>query len=315
VPESIDHIVYESKLRNWEHRASVRVKPHRELPTDAGIGLLYFPPELVPAATHPHISRRGPGAVTRVLVHALFAYLDFTVELEQNSVNRVCAAISQRRTGLRLPDLMRRDAFKIYTDEAWHAQFSDDLEEQVARATGIQPIDEPPALRRRLAALSAGTVLTPSLTAIVFVIVSETLISGVLADIPRDSRVTKAVRDIISDHAIDEGVHHAYFSSLLEYVWPQLSAGQQLAASLLLPDLIKAFLEPDLKRLAVTLYDVGLSEQEVGEVLSDCYDEASVQKDVAANARATLRYFSQVGIFDEPRVIEAFSAARLNWFR
>lgn len=310
MPESIHQIVYESKLRNWEQHASVRVKPRREL-AESPDSALYFPPELVPVASHPLVIDRGPEAVTRVLVHALYAYLDFTVDLEQNSVNPVCAAISQGRSGFWLPDPMRRDAFKIYTDEAWHAQFSDDLADQVARATCIPLVDTPPVLRKRLATLSATTALPTPLTAIVFAIVSETLISGILADIPRDQRVVGAVRDIVTDHAIDEGIHHAYFSSLLEYIWPQFRPSHKIAASLLLPDLIKAFLEPDLTRLASALYDIGLSEQEVGEVLCDCYDKASVLQTVRANARATLRYFTRLGIFEDTRVIEEFHSAQL----
>jgi hypothetical protein len=299
---SIGEIIYESSLRRWDERASVRVKPRRRMPTDER-RLLYFPPELVPAASHPLVVCRGPMATTSVLVGALYTYLDFTVELEQYSVNPVCAAISRNRAGFILPDLMRQDAFKIYTDEAWHAQFSDDLAMQVAGATGVVPPDRPPALRKRLLRLGESTSLPPQIMALVFAIVSETLISSFLADIPRDERIVTAIREVVKDHAIDEGVHHLYFASLLEHIWPQLTSEHKFDVSILLPKLIRAFVDPDLARVAAMLHDAGLSETEVGEVICDCYQRDGATKP-ATSAHATLRYFANVGIFDDSRARE-----------
>ena len=94
--------------------------------------LVYFPPELVPVAQHALVQELGADTVDRVLIQQLHTYLEFTSELEHGAVNPVAAMISRRRSGFDLPETMIEDAYKIYTDEAWHAQFSDDLGRQVA---------------------------------------------------------------------------------------------------------------------------------------------------------------------------------------
>src|ERR687886_110138 len=122
---------YRSRFRSWYERASVRAKPRRiveSLEEDK----LFFPPELVPVATHPLVSEQGEEVARRVLLRRLYLYLDFTADLEE----------------------------------------------------------------------IAG------LTKVFFTVVSETLISAILSDIPHDQRVVGAVRAVIADHAEDEGRHH-----------------------------------------------------------------------------------------------------------
>src|SRR4051794_5810131 len=116
-----DGVRYRSQFDNWERRASVRTKPRRTLDADGPIDT-YFPPELAPAALHPLVVSRGPAAVRRFLVHALFQYLHFTTELESTAVIPVSIRLGRGACGLDLPREMRRDAYKITTDEAWHAQ-------------------------------------------------------------------------------------------------------------------------------------------------------------------------------------------------
>ncbi len=310
---SLDEVVYRSRLNRWEQRASVRSKPRRVLATDeAGAGL-YFPPELVPIATHPLVSGRGADATNRVLMQRLHVYLDFTAELEHEVVNPICAALSRGRTGLRLPDAMREDAFKIYTDEAWHAQFSDDLQRQIVGATGVPAVRaQSQAFMRALVAMQRA--LPPDirgLSRVFAAIVSETLISAILADIPRDGRVVTAVREVVSDHAVDEGVHHAYFASLLEHAWLQLSQRQRTSIGVQMPGYIRAYLDPDLPALAEVLFDAGVPSDDVGQVLHDAHAGVRVDREVRADARVTLRHLARVGVLDDPEIVEAFQSAGL----
>lgn len=310
---SLDEAVYRSRFVRWHERASVRAKPERQLGEGAGAGLVYFPPELVPMASHEQVTRCGSEASARVLMQRLHVYLDFTAELEQQVVNPVCASIGRGRSGLHLPDAMLADAFKIYTDEAWHAQFSDDLQRQVVLATGIPAVrPDMPAFMRCLADIHGELPSDArSLCSLFVAIVSETLISAILADIPRDARVVCAVRDVISDHAIDEGTHHAFFASLLEHAWPQLGARERRIVSLRLPAYIRSFLEPDMIAQSAVLLDVGLTTDEAGQVLADSYTDDRIDRSVRDDARATLRHLARVGVLDDPETLEAFQAARL----
>jgi hypothetical protein len=310
---SLDEIVYCSRFSRWDERASVRAKPQRIFAEEEAPRLLYFPPELVPMSSHELVARGGVESTNRVLMQRLHVYLDFTAELEQQVVNPVCAAIGRGRSGLYLPAAMLEDAFKIYTDEAWHAQFSDDLQRQIVKATGV------PAVRPRSPAFMRNLDTTqrelPSdmraLSSLFVAIVSETLISAILADIPRDTRVIGAVREVISDHAIDEGLHHVFFANLLEHAWPQVSSRHRAMIGVRLPGYIRAFLEPDVAALADVLFDVGLCADDVGQVLVDAYGSEQVDRTVRDDARVTLRHLARFGVLDDPATIEAFQEARL----
>nr|WP_269460162.1 diiron oxygenase [Streptomyces sp. 2323.1] len=281
------------------------------------------------ATTHPRRTRRGKGVlparacsvlyhplvreqeqqvINSLLLQRLYVYLDFTADLEQLVVTPVTQLISRRRSGFEVPTAMLRDAYKICTDEAWHAQFSDDLQCQLIAATKELPgaVGEPYFLAR------LGTVkseIQPSLRPLAdlfFTVVSETLISSTLSGIPKDKRVFTAVRETIADHAEDEGRHHAFFARFFEYAWPQLTPGQQGLVGTLLPEFIVAFLRPDLDATAAVLRTTGLGPEAVRGVMEETYPAARVQADMRAASAATLRLLDRQGVFESDKVADSF---------
>src|SRR4029079_18312949 len=181
-------------------------------------------PELMPVVGHPLVVDRGPGVVERLLVGRLYQYLHFTTELEELAVVPVVSKIARGRAGIALSPAMCADAFNIATDETWHAQFSYDLMRQVQWLTAVpwRPpelplfVDRLDEVRQRLDPEIRGV------EALLFAIVSETLISSILSDLPRDRRLPTAVREVVADHAEDEGRHHAYFRGVLRVLWSSL---------------------------------------------------------------------------------------------
>jgi hypothetical protein len=309
----ISEAAYSSKFNHWHARASVRAKPRRMIEDDEPSELVYFPPELVPAAQHALVQELGADTVDRVLIQNLHTYLEFTSELEHGAVNPVAAMIARRRSGFDLPETMIEDAYKIYTDEAWHAQFSDDLQRQVAVKTGVGPsVFEEPNFFRKLKGFQLE--LGPDeqkLVMIFFTIISETLISSILSGIPSDPRVVKAVRELVADHAQDEGVHHAYFSRLLEFTWPRLSKAHKALIGPLLPEMVHAFLEPDFVAIAGNLRACGLTAEQIDQVMTESYPAASVNAGIRVASKATIKHFERVGIVEDPRTAEALEASRL----
>jgi hypothetical protein len=309
----IAEAAYRSAFTSWHARASVRAKPRRQLGEEEPRELVYFPPELVPVAQHALVQELGADTVDRVLIQQLHTYLEFTSELEHGAVNPVAAMISRRRSGFDLPETMIEDAYKIYTDEAWHAQFSDDLQRQVAVKTGVGPtVFEEPNFFRKLKGFQLD--LGPDdqrLVMIFFTIVSETLISTILSGIPSDPRVVMAVRELVADHAQDEGRHHAYFSRLLEFTWPRLNKAQREVVGPLLPEMILAFLEPDFAAIAGNLRACGLTAEQIDQVMTESYPPGTVRAGIRSASRATIRHFERVGIVDDPRTAEALEASRL----
>jgi hypothetical protein len=298
---------YDSKFGSWDVRASVRRRPRRLLGRQDGT-TLYFPPELMPAAGHPLVTQRGQAAALRMLVQRLYQYLHFTTELEELAVMPVAAKISRGRAGIELPVAMRVDAFKIVTDEAWHAQFSYDLMQQVMDETGVacrlpelpQFVERLDAVRCRLDPEVRGT------EALLFAIVSETLISSILADIPRDGRLPGAVRELVGDHAEDEGRHHAYFRSLLAYFWHSLGDRQRRVLGPWIPAVILAFLEPDYPALGYALRELGLSGADIECVVAESMPGDRVVREAAKAARLTVRYLAEAGVLDDERTRDAF---------
>ena len=305
--------VYETKFKLWESRAAVRAKPRRVLDEEREGGKLFFPPELVPVAGHPLVRARGAAVAEDVLLQRLHVYLDFTAALEQMAINPVTQRISRRKIGFDVPEAMVEDAYKICTDESWHAQFSDDLQRQLVEATQVQPtIPSEPQFFQRLRTMEAeAPPEIKGLPSVFFTIVSETLISAILSDIPHDERVMTAVRELVEDHAEDEGRHHAFFSKFFGCIWPQLSARQRRLVGPLLPGLVLAFLEPDYAALGAILGRSGLGEEDVRRVVEESHPRDEVVAGIRQNSRATLRLFEGYGALEDPGTRAAFHEAGL----
>lgn len=302
---------YRSPFTRWDSRAAVRTAPRRELAADDDG--LFFSPELVPVARHPLVAGIRPDMFREVLVQHLYRYLDFTTKLEHLVVNRTVLGIAHGMVSIELPQQMRFDAYKIYCDEAYHAVFSQDLLRQTVAHTQITPrLPQAPYFLVRLQQLQEGVESElRSLVELLFVVISETLISGTLAAIPSDPQVVPAVDDIIRDHAADEGRHHAYFAAFLRIMWGWLTPEERTASALLVPDLVDAFLQPDRSASREELLGYGLSEDAVEQVIAECWPDALVRKTVAASAERTVFYFRELGVLDDPRVAERFAEAGL----
>lgn len=302
---------YRTRFTNWDRTAAVRSRPLRTV-TDPEPGLLYFPPELVAVHSHPEVVRLGEAARGRLLVHALYQYLHFTSELEDLAVIPVAMSISRGRAGLAVPEQARRDAYRIVTDEAWHAQFSYELHRQIVGQTGESAgwLAEPMFVGRLESVAGRLRTQVPAIGRLLFAVVSETLISSLLADIPHDERLPVAVRETVADHAIDEGRHHAYFRDILTYLWAALSRSERAAVGPWLPSIILAFLEPDYQAVAASLSQLGLDPEQVEAVLVESYPRAGVLAYAASAAGSTIRYFAEVGALDDPATADAFAVLR-----
>lgn len=292
----------------WDDRASVRQRPRRVLSGTIG-DHLPFPPESVPALAHPLLGDRtelhGP-----LLSLAMYQYMFFTTAVENHAVIPVAMRFAMGDGADAVTGRMRRDAFKICTDEAWHAQFSYDFIEDAAEVLGVRPALGTPDFVERTARIRDGldAPLRP-LFDILFAVVTETLISRLLSEIPRDTRLLRPVRDLVADHALDEGRHHAYFKAVLQALWPTMSASQRGTLGALVPELIEIFLKPDVSAAHRTLRAAGVEESATREIVADCYRSARLDPSQAA---ATVAAFRSVGAFDDGRIHDAFRARGLT---
>ena len=306
------HFEYKSRLSDWDSRAGVRGVPRRLLDEES-MGKLYFSPALVPIISHPLVEKLGPETQRRILIHHLYNYLDFTATFEVEVVNQAAQRIALGKAGFDLPGEMLFDAYKIYCDEGYHSLFCIDVRRQIEAATGIKPL--PYNFGHFLRRLNKAREAVPSnlkpLSGLLRVIVFETSISATLNKIPKDEQVLTTVRQVVADHADDEARHHAYFSSLLNILWPQLSQRHKTMLGPILPHFIIKMLEPDYATIRRRLEVFDLRPEEIDQVMAESYPWPEVLADVRKTAAATLRLFERNGLLEDRQTLDAFQSSQL----
>jgi hypothetical protein len=302
-----------SPLDGWYEKAGVRTDPRRVIGDELEAGKTLFPEKLIPYLDHPLVraleSRQRFGLVAR----HLYQYMQFTMHFETSVVNRAAARIADGTSGLHLPSPVRLDAYKIYCDEAYHALYSLDVVEQVRDATGIETpdYDFTPFLGR-LDGIGAEVLPgEPVLVQLLQVVVFETLVTSILKDVPKDPCVVGTIREVVRDHAEDEGRHHAYFAAFFKGLWHGMTPALRERASRCLPELVSRSLMPDLVPVRASLAAAGLSDAAVREVVADTYAPEQLQSGVRASARHTFQLFETIGVLDVPGARDAFTAAGL----
>lgn len=294
--ERTDPEPFRSPFEPWYERSAVRSAPRRVLePVDRTQAM--FSPDLVPLLQDERVRAMGPDVVRRATIHQALRYLEFTSVLEARVVNDVVRDIMFLETGLDLPPNMVRDAHRIYTDEAYHAQFSFELAAQISELTGVQhDRTVVPYFIRRLRRIKAET--DPSLHRLVdhlFVFVSETLITGSLSAAAQDPRVASAVRETMRDHARDEGRHHSYFAAFFARLWASLPSDVREEVGPVVPDLIDAFLAPDVTLARVELASYGFDEDVADDIVEGVVRRARSGEGRSRMAARTLQYLREAG--------------------
>lgn len=285
---------FRSPFEPWYERSAVRSAPARVLaPIDRTQAM--FSPDLVPVLRDARVRDLGHEVQRAASIRQALRYLEFTAVLEARVVNDVVRDIMFLEAGIELPAVMVRDAHRIYTDEAFHAQFSFELAAQITELTGVEHDRRvEPYFVHRLRAVKAMN--EPSLGRLIdylFVFVSETLITSSLSSAAQDPRVVPAVRETLRDHARDEGRHHVYFAEFFRRLWDALPRAVRVAVAPVIPDLVEAFLAPDvtMAREELTLY--GFSKDEADDIADGLADEATQTGRRAASARLTLQYLRE----------------------
>ncbi|MEU0092623.1 diiron oxygenase [Kribbella sp. NPDC006257] len=301
---------------DWDKQATVRSGLRRVLRDESDMGKRLFPVELVQYLDHPllaHAVGSHSGTTHRILTQQLYQYLLFTIHFEVKIVNRVTQLIATESMPHSISPETRLAAFKIYTDEGYHALFSLDLVTQIEAATEIPalPYTFDPflaAVDRTIELAMPGNI---PLGRILQVVVFETAVTSMLENIPRDRGVATLVRETVADHARDEKFHHAFFARFFLDLWASLPTDMKAEVAFAMPRLIVTSLSPYLQPYANILSDLGLSTEDVQTVLRDTYDRRQVLATVRHSARHSVRLCEKAGVLEVPGAAEAFRNAGL----
>lgn len=300
-------------LGQWYENAGVRAGLRRRFRDESDQGLVFFPEELLPYLDHEAVRALPAGRRRELTVRHLYQFLMSTTHMETRIVNRGAERIANGRSGVELPLTARMDAFKVYCDEGYHALYSLDMVDQIAAATGIAvpPWDYGAFVgrleRTALRLLPGQAVLVELLQVIVF----ETLITAVLNELPGDPTVITVIRELMRDHARDEGRHHRFFSGFLHELWCQLDPALRPRVAAAIPTLIHDCLTWDLEPVRSSLALAGLDREAVRAVMDDCYAGGAGDRRVREVSVATVRSCESAGVLDEPGARERFAAAGL----
>lgn len=300
----------------WHRAATVRTTPQRCWEPDSrGSRRLFFSTAQVPAAGHPLLrDRMDQSRWEELHIQHFYRFMVFTIRLEHHVVNPAVLAIAHGDVPLPVRQEDAHGAHRIYVDEGYHALEAVELMADVRHGTGVVPVTgRGAAIDRRLEELLADLPdgRTRALARQLFVVVSETMISATLSDVPHDDEVVDTVRAVIADHAVDEARHHRFFATYLPWLWERLAATDRDMLAPLLPRFMTEFIAPDLDGLRRELTGYGLTREEADTMCDELYSPERLRAETAAKGAATLRYLEGCGALGHGRVSDALGIAGL----
>jgi hypothetical protein len=283
-------------IASWDRLAAVRKQPRRlTLDEDQSDGR-FFSHRLIPVLRHPALRSLGAPLVERFEALCLQRYMASIESVETELVNPALLEII-KLPGLPLP--MRVSAYKIYTDEGYHAFMSAELRAGIAHAFSLpEPLESPTRPLRRI--LNWIRALPPQTAAVALVTaasMNETLITGYLLQ-AQDPGLRKCVRECIRIHAQDESGHHGYFVRAFPAIcraWPPAELARvRERLSWLLFDLLRA----DVDAVARDLSLVGVPAGDAREIARQAHPPLPALAAIEKSARGCLAMLASAGLYE-----------------
>lgn len=263
----------------------------------------WYPEALVPLLGHPRVVAAGAGVARSLSALQLLGYLRFTVELESGPVRRVMARLCDADYLPERSDWLKSEARCIADEEIAHEQIHREalahftVLTRVELNAGVVVPEVAPAFLSRLEGLSQGhSSAERDFIELLFVCISETLITSELRSIARDAQVNGQVRALARAHADDESRHSAYFHRFFAECWQGFGSEQRRLGARLLPQLLRAYLDPDRELMLSNLRDSGANVEEPEGVLNEVCEARAVRERMLRAAKPTLRMFKLASV-------------------
>lgn len=127
---------YKTKMNDWEKNSIVRSSPESyHIDTDYFLNsreeLSWHLPTYAPILQNEQLKDLNHSQQQYILGMQLLEFTDKTTRFEIDYVNTVTADIALGRYNFNLPDFIKLDAYKVYTDEGYHAYFSEKVSLQI----------------------------------------------------------------------------------------------------------------------------------------------------------------------------------------
>lgn len=299
-------------LGDWDNKAAVRVRKNDyHLPDDLEQQLSsrdWFPPAFIPYIEHPLINKAGRSVAQRLAANHLVYFLDYTTSLEHRVVNRAVETIVHGELAMPIPKQMKTAALQLYTDEGYHALFSNEVAEQIATLYDIGDRQPSRRIDRLLDVIDATSPVDRSLAWFLLGFVSETIIAKELLVITRDTLVSTVYR-MLRNHLEDEARHSRYFSEVFQYLWAALSQAQRDLTARMLLEIIDLYFEPDMPWLIRSLASVGFDEQSSRQIITGLLQPDAHARRVRSGAVSTFAAMEKASFFDNDHNRQLFFQA------
>lgn len=269
----------------------------------------WFVPAFMPYLEHPDVVNAGQAIALRLEANHLVYFLDYTTLLEHTIVNRAVQTLIHDELGIPVTETIKTAALQLYTDEGYHALFSNQIAEQVSQLYGMR---NRPGVAHRISRLQVLIDNTRSehraLIKFMVGFVSETIIAKELLGAARNT-VVSTVFNMLKSHLADEARHSRYFSEVFSYVWMHLEDDQRSYSTPKLIEIIGIFFETDTRWLRESLSTVNLDQTTIEQIIAALQAPCAYHLRVRSGASATLSALLRAGIFNDKDTRQLFVAA------
>lgn len=295
-------------FRDWHLSSAVRSRPYMYKFSEADFAqsepCLWFPAALSPALAHDSVKALSKQELRMLHVYHLVYFMDYTTELEIAHVNEAVQCIVTGGLNKYFEDGERCIALKLYADEGYHALFSRDIADQVAKH-----FDLVRAKSARIVGLDRILKKSPlrfrCLTRFCIAFVSETLIVRELLKLSRNSLVGP-VANMFIDHLHDEGRHAVFFSECFVQLWRRISTREKNYVVQVLLEVLAVFSRPDIPFLQMLFKGRPVIGNEVVACLESNWSTRMFEV-----SEPTLRVIERTDLLDDEGYLLQFKAAGL----
>ena len=279
---------YDEKMRSWH------------LPTYSGI------------LQHPELSELTPTQQEYVKGTQLLEFVTKQTRFEVECVNWVSSRLAHGKYPFELTEQLKLDALKIYTDEAYHAYYTQKIAHQIRAFYDIGEEEIADCVedfyKKTEAVFASFSARHRPLSMLAFVIAGE---SQIVSDISETMKgiVFEPIRAMFRDHMRDEVFHAHFFARVFKHCWPQLSEEEREIMGLSFCAAMELLGAPRTAIYHFSLGKLGYSPHEISRFIEDVYDTKEwLTTKVSARMKPTLDLLHQQNVFQISLVHDAFKS-------
>lgn len=310
------HDRYTSFSQAWHAKAGVRSNPETYdlgLSTSSAFdngGRSWHLPTYAGILQHPALDTLTAQQQEYVRGTQLLEFVTKQSRFEVDYVNWVASRLAHGKYLFKLPENLKLDALKIYTDEAYHAYYTQKIAFQITEFYGICENDIAKYVddfyQRTETMFADFPEQHRSLIMLAFVIAGETQI---VSDISEQMKgiVFEPIREMFRDHMRDEVFHAHYFSKVFEHCWPQLTASEKETMGLSFCTALEILSAPRTSIYHFSLGKIGYPADEIARFIRETYDnEHWLIHRAKERIKPTVELLSKHGVLDIPSVMGSF---------